>query len=154
MKREQMRTWAEIDLEALAHNYRALCSCAPDSMGMGVVKANAYGHGAVEVSRKLEEIGADYLAVATLGEALELREAKISLPILILGVTPVEFAADVIENDVAQTIIDFESAQAWSAAAASLLAITIMVSSPATQPSISEVLAWSIPDATACAIPG
>ena len=58
MKLEQTRTWAEIDLGNLEHNYRALRACAPESKFLGVVKANAYGHGAVPVARKLEALGA------------------------------------------------------------------------------------------------
>lgn len=57
---------------------------------MGVVKADAYGHGAVQVSRVLEELGADYLAVSSLDEAMELRAGGIHMPILILGHTPPE----------------------------------------------------------------
>ena len=59
MKRETMRTWAEISLGNLEHNYRTLRACAPDSRFLGVVKANAYGHGAVPVAKKLQELGAD-----------------------------------------------------------------------------------------------
>ena len=92
MKLEQTRTWAEIDLGNLEHNYRTLRACAPESKFLGVVKADAYGHGAVPVARKLEQLGADCLAVACLAEALELRQAGIEMPILILGATPAEFA--------------------------------------------------------------
>lgn len=119
MKRQQMRTWAEISLENLEHNYRALRSCLePDCRFVGVVKADAYGHGAVPVAKKLEELGADYLAVASLEEALELREAGIEMPILILGLTPVEFAGEVVENGLTQTVSDLEQVKALSDAAA------------------------------------
>lgn len=85
------RTWAEIDLDALAHNYRALrARMGEQSRFLGVVKADAYGHGAVEVSRTLEELGAEYLAVSNLDEALELRQGGVSLPILQLGLTPAD----------------------------------------------------------------
>ena len=64
------RTWAEIDLDALAHNYRTLrARMGEQSRFLGVVKADAYGHGAVEVSRTLEELGAAYLAVSSVDEA-------------------------------------------------------------------------------------
>ena len=67
------RTWAEIDLDALAHNYhQARARTGPAVRYLGVVKADAYGHGAVQVSRKLEALGADYLAVSSLDEAREL----------------------------------------------------------------------------------
>ena len=117
MKLETMRTWAEISLGNLEHNYRALRACAPDSKFLGVVKANAYGHGAVPVARKLEELGADYLAVACLNEAMELRQAGIRMPILILGATPEELAGLVVDYDVTQTVFTPGLAQALSQAA-------------------------------------
>lgn len=117
MKLETMRTWAEISLGNLEHNYRALRACAPDSRFLGVVKANAYGHGAVPVARKLEELGADYLAVACLNEAMELRQAGIRMPILILGATPEELAGLVVDYDVTQTVFTPGLAQALSQAA-------------------------------------
>ena len=117
MRLETMRTWAEIGLGNLEHNYRALRDCAPDSKFLGVVKANAYGHGAVPVARKLEELGADYLAVACLNEAMELRQAGIRMPILILGATPEELAGLVVDYDVTQTVFTPGLAQALSQAA-------------------------------------
>ena len=70
----QKRTWAEINLENLRHNYRAIRATLPDGCRfLGVVKADAYGHGALPVSRLLQAEGADYLAVSCLDEALELR---------------------------------------------------------------------------------
>ena len=115
-----MRTWAEIRLDDLAHNYRALRACAPHSRFLGVVKANAYGHGAVPVAKKLEALGADYLAVACLAEAEELREAGIRMPILVLGVTPPEFARRAVELDLTQTVFGPELARALSEAAGEL----------------------------------
>lgn len=112
-----MRTWAEISLENLAHNYRALRACAPESRFLGVVKANAYGHGAVPVARKLEALGADYLATACLAEARELRQAGIGLPILILGATPPEFAEEVVRLGLTQSVFTMELAHALSQAA-------------------------------------
>ena len=83
------RTWAEIDLDALAHNYQqARRKIGPNVKYLGVVKADAYGHGAIQVSRKLEQLGADYLAVSSLDEAKELRRAGIQAPILILATRP------------------------------------------------------------------
>ena len=117
MTLETMRTWAEISLDNLEHNYRALRACAPDSRFLGVVKANAYGHGAIPVAKRLEELGADYLAVACLNEALELREAGIAMPIMILGATPAEFAPLVVEHNITQAVFTLELAQALSHAA-------------------------------------
>ena len=120
MKLEQTRTWAEIDLGNLEHNYRALRACAPGSKFLGVVKANAYGHGAVPVARKLEQLGADCLAVACLAEAQELREAGIQMPIMILGGTPAGFAEQVVAGDFTQAVFTLDLAQALSAAAGKL----------------------------------
>ena len=112
------RTWAEIDLDRLAHNYRALRALTdPSCRFMGVVKANAYGHGAVAVARELEALGADYLSVACLDEALELRQAGIQAPILILGITPLEYAGALLDHGIAQTVGDLETAEALSRAA-------------------------------------
>lgn len=117
MKLEQTRTWAEINLGHLEHNYRTLRACAPESKFLGVVKADAYGHGAVPVARKLEQLGADCLAVACLVEAQELREAGITVPIMILGATPPEFAEQVVEGEFTQAVFTPELVQALSDAA-------------------------------------
>ena len=111
------RTWAEVDLDALAHNYRLLRGLAPDSRFLGLVKANAYGHGAVPVAKKLESLGADMLAVACLDEAVELRRAGIAIPILCLGQTPVEYASDLLAYNITQTVGDLETGKALSEAA-------------------------------------
>ena len=113
------RTWAEISLGAIEHNYRAMrARLAPGCRFLGVVKADAYGHGAVRVSRLLEELGCDYLAVACLDEALQLREAGIGLPILILGYTPPAYATVLAENRITQAVGSLEMARALSAALA------------------------------------
>ena len=117
MIRQTMRTWAEISLGNLEHNYRALRACAPNSGFLGVVKANAYGHGAVPVAKRLEELGADYRAVACLDEGAELRRAGLELPILILGHTPPEQAPEVVELGLTQTVFTPELAGALSRAA-------------------------------------
>lgn len=116
--RRMVRTWAEIDLDALEHNYRLLRRLAPKAGFLGLVKANAYGHGAVPIAKKLESLGADMLAVACLDEAIELRQAGITVPILCLGQTPVELAGELLEYDVTQTVGDLETGEALSAAAA------------------------------------
>ena len=78
--------WAEINLDAVAHNVQiAKSNLDPHTKLCAVVKADAYGHGAVAVAREAEKNGADFLAVALLQEGLELREAGIRLPILVLG---------------------------------------------------------------------
>lgn len=115
--RRMMRTWAEVNLDALEHNYQLLRGLAPKAKFLGLVKANAYGHGAVPVAKKLQQLGADMLAVACLDEAIELRRWGITLPILCLGVTPVEYAGDLLACDITQTVGDLETGQALSAAA-------------------------------------
>ena len=110
--------WAEIDLAAVAHNMRELRKAAePQARIMAVVKANAYGHGAVPVSRTVLTNGADYLGVAILDEARELREAGIEAPILILGFNPIEQADEAIKLNLAQTVYTVEGAEAISQAA-------------------------------------
>lgn len=99
------RTWAEIDLDALAHNYHTLRKhVGEDVKFLGVVKADCYGHGAIQCSRKLESLGADYLAVSSIDEAIELRVNGIQMPILILGHTPREQVARLIEYNITQAV--------------------------------------------------
>ncbi|NPV90982.1 MAG: alanine racemase [Firmicutes bacterium] len=113
--------WLEIDLSAIAHNTRELRRAArPTARLMSVVKANAYGHGAAEVSRVSLANGADWLAVATLDEALELRGQGFHCPILILGYTPEERAAEVVQGDVRATVFSPELPLALSQAAVRL----------------------------------
>ena len=113
------RTWAEIDLDALEHNYRTLRRHVGESIRfLGVVKADAYGHGAVQVSRLLEELGADYLAVSSADEAMELRRHGITMPVLILGHTPADQVPMLIKNHITQAITCREKAEKYSAEAA------------------------------------
>lgn len=81
-------TYAKIDLDAILENYRNICARAGKRV-MCVVKADAYGHGAVPVARMLLDAGCDWFGVSSVAEAMELRNAGISVPILILGHTPV-----------------------------------------------------------------
>ena len=111
------RAWAEVNLDALARNYRLLRGLAPGAKFLGLVKADAYGHGAVPVARKLQALGADMLAVACLAEAVQLREAGLTLPVLCLGQTPPELAGLLLEYGVTQTVGDLETGRALSAAA-------------------------------------
>ncbi len=110
--------WAEIDLGAIAHNFREIRKCIHGGAKLcAVVKANAYGHGAIAVAQKAVEAGADYLAVATLPEALELRAAGFLTPILILGLVPPEAAGEIVANDITQAVCCRELAEALSEAA-------------------------------------
>ncbi len=99
------RTWAEVSLDNLTYNYNQLRSHVPASTRfLGVVKADAYGHGAVAVSRHLEELGAEFLAVSNLEEAEQLRNNGIHLPILLLGYTPAIFAEYEADNGIRQEV--------------------------------------------------
>lgn len=105
MKSTLKRTWAEIDLDALVYNYNTIKALVGESVKVaGIVKADAYGHGSVRVCKCLREIGADYLAVSSIDEAMELRMHGIELPILILGHTPRDQVSRLIENDITQTV--------------------------------------------------
>ena len=118
MEKSQQRTWAEIDFKNLTHNYQTLRAMLPEKCKLlAPVKADAYGHGAVPVARKLEELGADYLAVACLDEGVELREAGIKLPILVLGYTDPVWAEKLMKYNLTQTIAEEQMAQALSRAA-------------------------------------
>ncbi|MDY3992494.1 MAG: alanine racemase [Evtepia sp.] len=118
MQAQMKRTWAEVSMERLAHNYHALRGLTPyGTKFLGLVKADAYGHGAIPVARKLEELGADYLGVACLDEAIELREAGIQAPILILGCTPSVYGGDLVKYNITQACYDLEYAKALSAEA-------------------------------------
>lgn len=115
---DTMRTWAEIDLGALEHNYNSLKALLPkDCKILAPVKANGYGHGAAQISRKLEALGCDMLAVACAAEAAELRQAGVSLPILCLGNTLADYADVLFANNVIQAVGDLDTALALSEAA-------------------------------------
>ncbi len=86
----QSRSWAEIDLQALAHNYQYLRSLAPQSQFLGLCKADAYGHTARIIAPALKSLGAEILAVATAVEGQQLRQEGITGEILILGDSPPE----------------------------------------------------------------
>ncbi|MGI6128575.1 MAG: alanine racemase [bacterium] len=112
-------TWAEIDLRGVKNNLVAIKSLVgPKVKVMSVVKANAYGHGAIEIAETLAEAGTDRLAVATLDEAVALREAGLRLPILVMGTNiPGEGVEAAIHYDIAQALCTEEFAQALSLAA-------------------------------------
>lgn len=115
MDRKKMRTWAEIDLEALRNNLRVAQKMTGKKV-MCVIKGDAHGHGAVECGAVLAGAGADAFAVACLTEAVKLRTSGIRQPILILGWTPVEFADEIVEHDLSQSVMDLEYARELNAA--------------------------------------
>ncbi|MDI6604489.1 MAG: alanine racemase [Thermoanaerobacteraceae bacterium] len=103
--------WAEVNLDNIKHNYNQIRKMTDKDAGiMAVVKANAYGHGSYEVSKAVIENGADYLAVAIIDEAIELRELGIDKPILILGYTPIEYVKEIVKYDLTQTVFELKYA--------------------------------------------
>ena len=109
------RTWAEISLDAVEGNYRAIRACLkPKTKICCIVKADAYGHGSEQIARAYESLGADWLAVSNLEEAEQIRRAGGTLPILILGYTPPDRAAELAANNVAQSVVGPEFAEELS----------------------------------------
>lgn len=108
------RTWAEIDINALVHNFNTIKEKANASQIMAVVKANAYGHSVCDVAPCLQKMGADYFAVSNIDEALQLRDCGITKPILILGYTPVGMAKQLAENNISQCVYSEDYAQKLS----------------------------------------
>lgn len=107
------RTWAEINLENLKHNFLQVRQLVgPKVSILSIVKADAYGHGAVETSKALVDAGTEMLGVATLDEGLQLRDYGIEVPILLLGGIRTEEAPDVIEYDLTPFLYSIESADA------------------------------------------
>lgn len=107
------RTWAEIDTDALLHNFNIIKQTA-NTRVCAVVKANAYGHGVNIVAPLLQKAGADFFAVSNLEEAIELRDIGITKPILILGYTPSEYARELAVYNVSQCIYSLDYARELS----------------------------------------
>ncbi len=108
------RTWAEIDMSALLHNFNIIKTEAAGAQIMAVVKADAYGHSAQDVAPALDSAGADSFAVSNIEEALALRRAGIKKPILILGYTPVNMVDTLSFYDISQCVYSLEYAQGLS----------------------------------------
>lgn len=103
------RTWAEIDLDNARQNFQAIRQAVGEKVKICcVIKANAYGHGAVRMASFYQKMKADYLAVSNIEEALQLRKKRITLPILILGYTPEECAGVLAANAITQTVYSYE----------------------------------------------
>jgi alanine racemase len=112
--RGQRPAWVEIDLDALAGNVAGIKALiGPNVTLFAVVKADAYGHGAVAVARTALQHGAEVLAVANIGEALTLREAGITAPILMMSAVPVSEIREAVRHDLTVTLYDLEQAQAF-----------------------------------------
>jgi alanine racemase len=106
--------WAEINLDNLEYNLKEIKKLCKSKEMIGVIKADAYGHGAVETAPILLKNGVTRLAVAVITEALELRKAGIEAPIVILGFTPLDFGEAIVENDIEVTVYNYEYAEALS----------------------------------------
>ena len=111
---------AEIDLTAISHNVNELRRVTePTARLMAVVKADAYGHGMIEVAARALKCGAEFLGVARIDEAIRLREAGMEVPVLIFGYTPPSRSGELIEYGLTQTVSSHQAAVALSRAAAS-----------------------------------
>ena len=117
----QRGAWAEINLDAVAHNVQmAKANLKPTTKLCAVVKADAYGHGAVRVAQEAARNGADFFAVALLQEGVKLREAGIETPILVLGSMLPEVAEICVRYDISHAVFDEERLYALNAAALKL----------------------------------
>lgn len=107
-----LTTWAEINLDNIRYNLDNLKSkIKKDTKICCVLKANAYGHGSVEVAKYLESQNVDYFSVSRIDEALELRNNDIKLPILSLGYTPIDLIEEIIKNNISITVYSLQIAQ-------------------------------------------
>ena len=110
--------WCEISKKAIKHNIEEIRSTVGQSVKiMTVVKANAYGHGALDVTKLAIDFGAEYLGVSSFFEARELRDNNIKAPIVILGFTPAKNYYDMVENDITVTIRSLDVAHSLVTAA-------------------------------------
>ncbi len=114
-------TWAEINLDALTHNFAEIQKRAAGTPLCAVVKADAYGHGAVTIAKTLLAAGAKQLAVSCLAEALELRRAGIAADILLLGHTDPAYTNVLMAHDITQSCYSLSAAEAFAKAAAALV---------------------------------
>lgn len=115
MKEILRLTWAEIDLDAAAHNFEVVrAAIRPGVKLCAVIKADAYGHGAVRMAKEYEALGVDWFAVSNLEEALQLRLSGITTPILVLGYTPAEEAKNLAARQISQCVYSLEYARELS----------------------------------------
>ena len=112
--------WIEVDLPAIENNYRAIRGICGDGVAIiAIIKANAYGHGAVEVAKTLSNAGAEYLAVTRLEEAIPIREAGVLAPLLLLAPALPDEVSEVVAQNLTSCISCFEDAERLSQAATS-----------------------------------
>ena len=109
------RTWAEISLEAIRHNFKEIKSRVNGKAKLCcVIKADGYGHGAVEVAHLYEKLGADFFAVSNIDEGIEIRNSGCTLPVVILGYTPVSDAKRLSDYNISQAVFSLEYAKSLS----------------------------------------
>ncbi len=109
------RTWAQVDIDAIKHNFKEIRKTVGDQTEiMCVIKADGYGHGAVFLGQYYEKLGADRFAVSNIEEAMQLRENGITKPILILGFTPAEMAGELAEHQITQAVLSADYAKELS----------------------------------------
>lgn len=109
------RTWAEISLEAIRHNFKEIKSRVDGKAKICcVIKADGYGHGAVEVAHLYEKLGADFFAVSNIDEGIEIRNSGCTLPMVILGYTPVSDAKRLSDYNISQAVFSLEYAKSLS----------------------------------------
>lgn len=120
MKKILRPAWAEIDLDAIAYNTRNIRKLIGDKDLIAVVKANCYGHGVIDIIPTLLENGVSRFAVAMISEALEIRDNKITAPVMILGFTPLYLGEELINNNIEQTVYDLDYAKELSKIALTL----------------------------------
>ena len=120
MKKILRPAWAEIDLDAIAYNTRNIKQLIGHKDLIAVVKANCYGHGVIDIIPTLLENGVSRFAVAMISEALEIRDNKITAPVMILGFTPLYLGEELINNNIEQTVYDLDYAKELSKIALTL----------------------------------
>lgn len=120
MKKILRPAWAEIDLDAIAYNTRNIKKLIGDKDLIAVVKASCYGHGVIDIIPTLLQNGVSRFAVAMISEALEIRDNKITAPVMILGFTPLYLGEELINNNIEQTVYDLDYAKELSKIALTL----------------------------------
>ena len=134
------RTYAAVDLDVIEHNLSELKKkIKPGVLSLAIVKADAYGHGAVGVAKSIQD-KVDYFGIAELGEAVELREAGVEKPVLVLSYTSPYQYETLIKNELTQTIFNYDDAVALSRAAVKLNKIATKVLYGSAVVSMSSIL--------------
>ena len=119
MDTQAYSTWLEVDLGAIKHNIKLIKTMTGTKL-MAVIKANAYGHGVIAVAKAAEEAGAEWLGVARMEEALNLRNAGISAEIMVLGYAPPVLVPEAVQHQIHVAIYDPQMARAYAASARNL----------------------------------